>query len=59
METNGEGGPKDLAMAYVWFSLAKSAGHASADAALKAVAPKLAPQDRAKADAILNPAKKS
>jgi TPR repeat protein len=60
METNGEGGPRNLAMAYVWFSLAKAAGHQSADDALKSVAPKLTAQDHAKVDAILKPpAKKS
>jgi TPR repeat protein len=55
MEVNGEGGPKDLGMAYVWLSLAKAAGHESAGDVLKAVTPKLTPQDMAKADAILKP----
>lgn len=59
MTLNGEGGPADLAMAYVWLSLAKQGGHAQADAALKAVVPKLTAKDRAKADAILKPAAKS
>jgi TPR repeat protein len=59
MEINGEGGPADLAMAYVWLNLAKSGGHASADAALKTVAPRLSAQERARADAILKPAAKS
>jgi len=59
MLANGEGGPKDVTMAYVWFSLAKAGGHASADAALKAVAPQLSSQEHAKADAILKPAAKS
>lgn len=59
MELNGEGGPADLAMAYVWLNLAKQGGHAQADAALKAVAPKLTVQDRAKADRILKPTAKS
>lgn len=59
MTLNGEGGPADMAMAYVWLSLAKQGGHAQADAALKAVTPKLTAQDRAKADAILKPTAKS
>jgi TPR repeat protein len=59
MELNGDGGPADLAMAYVWLNLAKQAGHPQADAALKAVAPKLSAQDRARADQILKPTAKS
>lgn len=55
MLAQGEGGPKDLAMAYVWLSLAKQSGYASADAALKVVAPMLNAQEHAKADAILKP----
>lgn len=57
MLDRGEGGPKDQAMAYVWFSLAKAAGYQSADAALKEVAAQLTPDERAKAEAILRPAK--
>jgi TPR repeat protein len=57
MLDRGEGGPKDEAMAYVWFSLAKAAGHQSADGAIKEVAAQLTPQQRAKADAILRPGK--
>ena len=56
MSVRGEGGPKDLAMGYVWLNLAKSAGHDATDAALKAVAPLLTPQDQARADAVLKPA---
>ena len=59
MELNGEGGPADLAMAYVWLNLAKQAGHPQADAAIKAVAPKLSAQDRARADQILKPTAQS
>lgn len=59
MTLNGEGGPTDPGLAYVWFSLARQGGHAQAEAALKAVAPKLTAQDRARADAILKPAAKS
>jgi TPR repeat protein len=59
MEINGEGGPADPTMAWVWLNLAKSGGHASADAAIKAVAPKLTPENRAKAEEILKPSAKS
>jgi TPR repeat protein len=55
MAAGGEGGVKDLGLAYIWFSLAKAAGHEGADGALKSVAPLLSAQDRAKADAILTP----
>ncbi|MCV2367256.1 tetratricopeptide repeat protein [Roseateles oligotrophus] len=55
MSVRGEGGPKDLAMGYVWLNLAKAAGHDATDAALKAVAPLLTPQDQARADAVLKP----
>ena len=56
MSASGEGGPKDQAVAYAWLSLAKLAGHQQADAALRALAPKLTPEERARADAILKPA---
>lgn len=56
MLAEGQGGPKDAAMAYVWLNLAKSSGHASAGAALKELAPGLTAQDKARADAILQPA---
>ncbi|TFW34650.1 tetratricopeptide repeat protein [Massilia horti] len=59
MISNGEGGPKDMALAYVWFSLAKQAGHQSADQVLRAVTPRLSAGERAKADAILKPERKS
>lgn len=59
MMSNGEGGPKDMAMAYVWFSLARLAGHQSADQVIKTVAPHLSAEERAKADAILQPERKS
>lgn len=58
MSVRGEGGPKDLAMGYVWLNLAKVGGHEATDAALKAVAPLLTPQDQARADAVLKPAAK-
>jgi TPR repeat protein len=59
MELNGEGGAKDLVMAYVWLRLAKQAGHQGADQALKAVAPQLNKAEQSKADAILQPQRKS
>jgi TPR repeat protein len=59
MELNGEGGPADLAMAYVWLHLAKRGGHPQADAAIKAAAPRLTAQDRARADQVLKPTAKS
>jgi len=55
MLSQGEGGPADMAMAYVWLSLASSAGHERANAALQTVAPRLSPQDRNRADAVLRP----
>lgn len=55
MLMNGEGGNVDNAMAYVWFNLAKQSGHQNADAALKAMEPKLTVEDRAKAQNLLNP----
>lgn len=55
MLMNGEGGNVDNAMAYVWFNLAKQSGHENADAALKAMEPKLTVEDRAKAQNLLNP----
>lgn len=59
MSALGEGGPKDLAMAYVWLSLAKAAAVQEAGAVLKTVAPQLNAQQLAKADAILKPAPKA
>jgi len=59
MLSKGEGGPSDLAMAYVWLSLAGRAGHDDAPAALRTIGPRLSAQDRARADAVLKPAPKS
>lgn len=59
MLANGEGGDKDLGMAYVWFSLAKASGSERAGLALARIDGKLSAQDRAKADAILNPSAKA
>ena len=56
MTRNGEGGAKDLSMAYVWFSLAKQARYPEADAALADVKPQLSQAELARADAILKPA---
>ncbi len=55
MEANGEGGPRDRVGAYVWLSLASASGISNAGPALKAVAPTLTEQERAKAEAILKP----
>jgi TPR repeat protein len=52
---NGEGGPKDRAMAFVWFRLASASGLDKADAAVAELGPKLTPDERAKAEAVLNP----
>jgi hypothetical protein len=55
MLAQGQGGDKDLAAAYAWCTLAKSLGHAQAATALPALAAKLSPEDRARADAMLTP----
>ena len=55
MLSKGEGGDKDLGMAYVWFNLAKASGQENAGTAISQIAASLTPQDRARADAILNP----
>jgi TPR repeat protein len=59
MSALGEGGPKDVTMAYVWLSLAKAASVATAGAALKTVAPQLDAVQLARADAILKPPAKA
>ena len=59
MAALGEGGPKDLTMAYVWLSLAQSAAVKEAGPVLKTVTPQLSAQQLAKADAILKPAPKA
>lgn len=59
MSALGEGGPKDVTIAYVWLSLAKAAAVASAGAVLKTVAPQLDAVQLARADAILKPAAKA
>ena len=60
MLAQGQGGDKDLAAAYAWCSLSKGLGNERAAAALPAIAARLSPEDRARADALLRPpAKKS
>jgi TPR repeat protein len=58
MLAQGQGGDKDLAAAYAWCALAKSQGHEQAAAALPAIAAKLSPEDKVRADAMLKPAPK-
>jgi len=58
MLSQGQGGDKDLAAAYAWCTLAKSQGHEQAATALPAIAAKLSPDDKARADAMLKPAPK-
>ncbi|MDI7776400.1 tetratricopeptide repeat protein [Asticcacaulis sp. EMRT-3] len=55
MLANGQGGDKDMALAFVWLTLAKEGGSDKAAPALAVIAPKMTADDRAKADAILNP----
>ncbi len=59
MMVKGEGGPKDLVKAYCWFSVAQKGGHEKAGEALKEVSAKMTPEDRAAAEALLNPPAKS
>ncbi|MBI3350364.1 MAG: sel1 repeat family protein [Burkholderiales bacterium] len=60
MLAQGQGGDKDLAAAYAWCSLSKGLGNERAAAALPAIAARLSPEDKARADALLKPpAKKS
>ena len=55
MQAQGEGGPRDLVQAYAWCSLSKALGHPQAAAALPAIAARLGPEERARADALLRP----
>lgn len=57
MMANGEGGPKDLVRAYCWFSIAEKGEVEKAGPALKELSAKMTPEDRAAAEALLNPAK--
>jgi len=58
MLAQGEGGDKDMAAAYAWCALSKGLGHEQASAALPALAARLSPGDKARADAMLKPAPK-
>jgi len=58
MLAQGQSGDKDLATAYAWCALAKSQGHEQAATALPAIAAKLSPDEKARADAMLKPAPK-
>ncbi len=53
----GEGGGKDVAVAYVWFKLAEASGLEKATAAANEIAAKLTPEERARAESVLHPAK--
>ncbi len=55
MMVNGEGGPKDLVRAYCWFSIAEKGGIEKAGAALTELSAKMTPEERAAAEALLNP----
>ncbi|MCE4554350.1 tetratricopeptide repeat protein [Pelomonas cellulosilytica] len=56
MLAQGQGGERDLAAAYAWCTLSQRLGHAQAAAALPALAARLGPEDKARADAMLKPA---
>lgn len=58
MLAQGQGGDKDMAAAYAWCSLSKGLGNEQASAALPALAAKLSPEEKARADAMLKPAPK-
>ncbi|KQW50814.1 MULTISPECIES: tetratricopeptide repeat protein [unclassified Roseateles] len=55
MLAQGQGGDKDMAAAYAWCALAKGQGHAQAATALPAIAAKLSPDEKARAEAMLKP----
>lgn len=58
MLAQGQGGDKDMAAAYAWCSLSKGLGNEQAAAALPALAARLNPEEKARADAMLKPAPK-
>ncbi|MFG6488317.1 hypothetical protein ACG04R_16640 [Roseateles sp. BYS78W] len=58
MLAQGQGGDKDMASAYAWCTLAKSLGNEQAATALPAIAARLSPEEKARADAMLKPAPK-
>ncbi len=55
MMANGEGGPKDMAAAYAYMTLAAEAGLDKAVPAAKELGGKLTPEEKARADSALNP----
>ena len=55
MAAHGEGGSQDPALAYTMFDLAARAGQPGAADALRALAPTLTPDERARAQAVLQP----
>jgi TPR repeat protein len=55
MTAQAQGGARDMAMAYVWMTLAKEAGHQNAGNALASIGPLLTPADRVRVDAVLKP----
>jgi TPR repeat protein len=57
MYANGEGGPKDMALAYVWMKLAEASGLEKAGDAASEIGPKLTTEELARAAAILKPSK--
>jgi TPR repeat protein len=59
MMVNGEGGPKDVVKAYCWFSVANQSGLAKAGAAVRELSGKMTPEQRAQAEALLNPGTKT
>ncbi len=56
MLINGEGGDKDLVKAWVWLRIADAGGHPQAKAALAELEPKMTADERAKAQALFQPA---
>jgi TPR repeat protein len=56
MLINGEGGDKDLVKAWVWLKIADAGGHPSAKAALAELEAKMTPEEKAKAQALFQPA---
>ncbi|EGF90621.1 sel1 repeat family protein [Asticcacaulis biprosthecium C19] len=55
MLMNGEGGSEDLVLAFVWLKLAEMSGLEKATSLAAKVAARLSPEQRDRADAILNP----
>jgi TPR repeat protein len=58
MLINGEGGDRDLVKAWVWLKIAVAGGHPRAQAALAELEPKMTPDERARAQALFQPAGK-